>query len=346
MTQNATLQTFTDLLHIPSPSGREHALAKLVVEKIGELGFDAEQDASGNVLVRFAGRDTAKPLQILASHIDELGMVVSTIRADGTLKVKRSGGLYPFKLGEGPVTIMGDAGNITGVLSMGSMHRADAGSLAMTWDDVWVLTGVSAEKLTTLGVRVGTMITVDNSRRGPFIFGDEADPLVGAWTFDDRLGAACLLQLLQTIKDRDVEPLAPTIIAFTVSEEIGGLGAKSLCFREKPEIFIAVDGSPMPPETDLSLDGRGAIWAKDRLSHYDYDLQLEFLAAAKAAGTEMQTASYDSAASDASLVAYAGLAPRIACVGHVRENSHGFEVIRLSVIDNVVRTITQYVLGQ
>ena len=70
----------------------------------------------------------------------------------------------------------------------------------------------------------------------------------------------------------DWQPLAPTLFAFTVREEIGGLGAKSLCFAEKPEVFVAVDGSPMPPETNLSLDGRPCAWAKDRLAHYDYDL--------------------------------------------------------------------------
>jgi putative aminopeptidase FrvX len=60
-------------------------------------------------------------------------------------------------------------------------------------------------------------------------------------------------------------------------------------------------------------------------------------------GTELQTAVYDGAASDASLLAYAGLAPRIACVGHVRENSHGYEVARLSVFDNLLKTLVQFI---
>jgi hypothetical protein len=39
---------------------------------------------------------------------------------------------------------------------------------------------------------------------------------------------------------------------------------------------------------------------------------------------------------------YAGLAPRIACIGHPRANSHGFEVLRLSVFENVVRTLAAF----
>lgn len=340
----ASLDLFTQLLHIASPSGREEKLAAFVQQTLTEIGVDSERDPAGNVIVHLAGRDPDLPLHCYASHIDELGMVVTKVEADGTLRVKRSGGLYPFKLGEGPVEILGDERTITGVLSMGSMHRADAANIAVKWSDVWVMTGFSAEKLSQFGIRPGTLLTPANSRRGPVIFGDEADPLVGAWTFDDRLGVFCLLRLLKMMQNEQLMPLAPTLFAFTVSEEIGGLGAKSLCFREKPELFVSVDGSPMPPETNLTLDGRPCAWAKDRLAHYDYDTLMQLKSSALAAGTELQIASFDSAASDASLVSYAGLAPRIACIGHVRENSHGYEVIRLSTIENVVQTLRHFMM--
>ena len=34
---------------------------------------------------------------------------------------------------------------------------------------------------------------------------------------------------------------------------------------------------------------------------------------------------------------------RIACFGHVRENSHGFEVARLAVFDNVHKVLVEFV---
>ena len=52
---------------------------------------------------------------------------------------------------------------------------------------------------------------------------------------------------------------------------------------------------------------------------------------------------YDAAASDASLVYAAGGAERVATMGHPRENSHGYEVARLSVFDNVWRTLVAFV---
>jgi putative aminopeptidase FrvX len=145
------------------------------------------------------------------------------------------------------------------------------------------------------------------------------------------------------MKEEEIRPYHPTIIAFNVSEEVGGHGANSLAMREQPEIFISVDGAPVPPESDLQLDGRPAIWSKDRLGHYDQPLLLALCQAALDAGTELQPVVYDSAASDASLVYYAGGAQRIACMGQVRANSHGYEVARLSVFDHMLNTLVQFV---
>jgi putative aminopeptidase FrvX len=70
---------------------------------------------------------------------------------------------------------------------------------------------------------------------------------------------------------------------------------------------------------------------------------MDFMKAAELAGTELQTAVYASAASDSSAVYNAGLAPRIGFIGHVRSNSHGFEAARLSVFENTVKTIIEYI---
>ena len=57
----------------------------------------------------------------------------------------------------------------------------------------------------------------------------------------------------------------------------------------------------------------------------------------------MQPVAYDSAGTDASLVYSVGGAARVACMGHPRENSHGYEVARLSVFDNVLKTLVRFV---
>jgi putative aminopeptidase FrvX len=179
--------------------------------------------------------------------------------------------------------------------------------------------------------------------RGPFVFGNTTAPLAAAWTFDDRAGVATLLRLLERIKEEQITPARPLVIAFTVNEEVGCQGAKVLCRREQPEIFVAIDGCPMPPESGLKLDGRPGVWSKDRLVQYDQALVETLCTCAEEAGTALQVAVYDHAASDASAVYDAGMAPRVAHIGHVRENSHGYEVVRLSVFDNLLETLLQFV---
>jgi putative aminopeptidase FrvX len=335
------LTLFRSLL-LPSPSGQEGRVAAVIRHTLDELRLPHETDAAGNVIVRLPGGAPQAPACIMAAHMDEIGVVVTAVEAGGTLRVDRSGGLMPWKLGEGPLAILGDEETLTGVLSMGSTHRQDAAGQAITWADTCVITGLTPDQLAAAGVRPGTLAVPVAERRGPVIFGDPADPLVGAWTFDDRMGVVALLRLLQAIGQQSIEPSVPLLIAFTTREEIGGLGAKALCRREAPDVFISIDGAPMPPGAGLELDGRPAIWSKDRLATYDQRLLQSLRAAAQSAGTSLQPVVYDSAASDASLVGYAGLAPRIACVGHVRANSHGFEVSRFSVFDNVLNTLIAF----
>ena len=341
-TNHPALTLFTELLAAPAPSSREEGVAALVRAKLDGWGYTHQTDGAGNVCVRLAGRKPDGPLCCFASHMDEIGMVVTRVEADGSLRVDRSGGLYAWKHGEGPVEILGDEGTITGVLSMGSTHTA-ATNQAIEWSHVRVLTGLSPTQLAAMGVRPGSLAVPARSVCGPVVFGDPADPLVGAWTFDDRMGVVALLRLLETLKQDNLQPNLPTLVAFTVSEEVGGLGAKIVARREQPEVFIAVDGCPMPPGSPLQLDSRPGIWSFDSSAPYDQRLVRDLRQAASAVGTELQPVAYARAASDASLVYAAGLTQRIACFGHVRENSHGYEVARLAVFDNVLKTLVQFV---
>ena len=189
-------------------------------------------------------------------------MLVTRIEPDGKLQVTRSGGLHPWKLGEGSVDIFGDKDTLQGVLSMGSTHTPGAANQSITWETVRVITGLEPFALKAAGIRTGTPILPTRERRGPVTFGPVDDPLVGAWTFDDRMGCVALLRLLEAIRKAGIVPYHPTIIAFTTREETGGHGAKYLVRSLDPAVFVSVDGSPMPPGSPLELDGRPGFGPK------------------------------------------------------------------------------------
>jgi putative aminopeptidase FrvX len=342
-TEHPALPLLRELLAVASPSGREEKMAALVRRKLEEMGYDHETDPAGNVHVRLEGRDAEAPLCVLAAHMDEIGMVVTGIESDGKLRVARSGGLQPHKIGERPLNIIGDEQSIIGVLSLGAGHGL-AADKAATWDSARVITGLSPHQLKEAGIRPGSTAVPVIEGRGPYVFGDPADPLIGAWTFDDRMGVLALLLLLQELKERGDKPRRPTIAAFTIHEEGGAHGAKVLAQRERPEFFIAVDGCPITPGSNIVADGRPVAWSKDAKAHYDQRLIRVLARAACDAGTELQIAVLgDGIFSDASAVYDCGAVPRVAIVGHARENSHGFEVARLSVVDNLVQTLHELV---
>ena len=227
-TGQRVLELFTDLLAVPSPSGREERLARLIYNKLKAWGYAPGMDAAGNVVVRLDGRDPQAPLICIAAHMDEIGMVVTNIGDDGSLSVNRSGGLKPWKHGEGPVTILGDEEDITGVLSMGSTHTKGESDKAIAWDQVRVMTGLSPAQLAAAGIRPGSTAVPVQAGRGPVVFGDPADPMVAAWTFDDRMGCVAQLRLLEILAETGGRAKAPTVILFTVREEEGGFGARDL----------------------------------------------------------------------------------------------------------------------
>ena len=74
------------LLQIPCPSGREERMAAFVCDRIVELGYQPELDAQGNAWTHLEGRDTSVGPVSLASHTDEIAMVVNAIEENGELR--------------------------------------------------------------------------------------------------------------------------------------------------------------------------------------------------------------------------------------------------------------------
>src|SRR5580704_11148754 len=115
------------LTAIPAPPGQEGELASELSALVRELGHGRTIDSKGNLIV---GICDAKPKIVVTAHMDEIAMIVRRVFPDGTLSVTNLGGMYPWKLGEGPVDILASFGSIPGILGFGSIHTNDPGSRA------------------------------------------------------------------------------------------------------------------------------------------------------------------------------------------------------------------------
>ena len=340
------LPLFAKLLGAPSPVGSEQATDRVIRDALEPLGYEVRSDPARNLLVRVPGRDSDRTIA-LAAHRDELGLIVQRVEPDGRLRVRRVGGLLPWKTGEGPVDILAESGIVPGILSVGSVHTSDPGSAipdlvdkrALTWDLMHVFTGLDAAATREAGIFPGTPMVVAASRKGPIEFAGH----VGAFLLDNKAGVAALCLLLERLAREQIEPAADLVVAFTVHEEAGCHGARYLARTVKPDILLAIDSSPVTSDTGLAVSDRPVIWMADSGGPMDRELARQLRDISRDLGCEAQQAVYSAAFSDASAAWQTGQVARAGTIGYPRENSHGYEYARLEVFDNLVSVLAEFV---
>ena len=84
--QSEIINLFSELLAIPSPSGKEELMIEYLINKLQTLGFTPNKDHSGNVYLKIEG-ERSDVSCCLAAHMDEIGLMVSKIHDDGSLNV-------------------------------------------------------------------------------------------------------------------------------------------------------------------------------------------------------------------------------------------------------------------
>jgi putative aminopeptidase FrvX len=336
--QTAPSHLLTSFLSCHSPPGEEWREIEGVVRREMEAaGVPVERDDAGSLTARLPGDG---PRVMVCAHMDEIGMVVNRVEADGRLRVENCGGAWPWKYGEGPVDLLGRE-LVRGVLSVGSVHTNTGvvhelkASRALTWDLVSVFTGRSAAELAEKGVRVGTRAVVARERKQPQLLGD----YVASFALDDRMGLVALIAGLREMANRS--HAADLYFVATTGEEAGMLGAARAAQRIRPEVCVALDTSPVAAGTPLVVDARPVIWYRGAV--YNDKRECDRLyELAESLGMGAQACLYSAAASDAGKVKQLGLTGRSVCFGFARDNSHGYEIAHAGSLENVTRLLVEY----
>ena len=68
---------------------------------VASMHLRSTTDTKGNLMVSLGESDM--PKIVVAAHMDEIAMIVRRIEPEGYLAVESLGGLFPWKIGEGPV---------------------------------------------------------------------------------------------------------------------------------------------------------------------------------------------------------------------------------------------------
>jgi putative aminopeptidase FrvX len=222
------------MIRIPGVSGFEDDIRDYIRGKIEDHGLKAIEDNLGNLRVELGD---AGPLVIFVAHMDELGLVVTNLESDGSLRIRKVGGVDDRTLVGRVVEIKTQKGIVSGVIGIKPPHLmtdAEESKKVVKWQDLRVDVGTRSKKHTEkLGVRVLDPMVLKKDIT--YITRD----LVCARGIDDRAGCAILLDVLEQLKDRRL-PIR-VMLVWSVQEEIGLRGARAIAFNHRPDYVFAVD---------------------------------------------------------------------------------------------------------
>lgn len=87
------LAQFKSLLSVDSTTGQFREIQEHLVSETVALGFPVDTPHKGGVIASLGGEGNCLAV---TAHVDDIGLMVRHINADGTLNVFPVGGLYPF----------------------------------------------------------------------------------------------------------------------------------------------------------------------------------------------------------------------------------------------------------
>lgn len=209
-------------------------------------------DALGSVIGLKKGTDGSAPSVMIEAHMDELGLMVSSITDGGFLKFVTVGGFDPKVLPGTEVTVHG-VEKLFGVIGAMPPHLVTDRSKASDIDDLCVDIGLSKAQAEEK-VKVGDIISINTSYTK--LCGDYA----AARCIDDRGGLAAVLRVLDLLKDVKVKNDVYAVA--TVQEELGLRGARTSAALLQPDFAVAIDvthGKSSGISEDAFECGKGTV---------------------------------------------------------------------------------------
>ena len=91
---NTITNYIKDLVNTPSPTGFTMKATKYLCDEFEKLGYKPYTNNKGNVIVPINEMEGNNGL-LLSAHVDTLGLMVRSIKANGALKLTTIGG-FPY----------------------------------------------------------------------------------------------------------------------------------------------------------------------------------------------------------------------------------------------------------
>ena len=334
------LETLRRLLAVDSTTGQYEEIQRLLCDLLDELGVSYHVTRKGGVIASLGGEGEAL---CVTAHVDDIGLMVRHVNADGTLNVCPVGGLYPFYCVTENVRVHTRDGRVfTGTVcrTPNSIHVTEE-ELRETPPDfrknVCVVLDEnvrSAADTRALGVDTGDMIALEPRLT-------LSNGYLKSRFIDDKAAAALLLTAIRALRESGEEPPRRVYAYFAMYEEIGH---GTVVLPGDVCDMLAVDIAPTGPDQN-SDERKVTIFAKDSRYPYHWGMTNELRETAAAAGVDFVmdifTPHYGT---DCDPCVAAGYDIRHAAIGPGTANSHGYERTHMEGIKNTYDLLTAYMM--
>ena len=248
-------------------SGREDEVRNFIIDEIKPYADKITVDPLGNLIVFKKGRNAPKKKVLLDAHMDEVGFIITSINADGTLNFACVGGINTAVMTGIPVLVGGR--KISGVIGVVPVHLLSAEkkkelpektSLVI---DIGAFSKEEAEKL----INIGDCAYFDSE------FVRFGDGFIKSKALDDRAGCAILIEMIKREQPFDL------YFSFSAGEEVGLGMSGTAAYSVAPDYAIVVETTTAADLAGVE-DGKkvcrlghgGTVSFMDRSTVYSKDL--------------------------------------------------------------------------
>ena len=231
-----------EICETPGAPGFEQRIREVVIREVTPLVDKLKVDNMGNVYAIKKGKSKGAKKIMAASHMDEIGFIVTHIDDRGFVRFHTLGGFDPKTLTAQRVIIHGKK-DVIGVMSSKPIHvmTPEERTKMPKSTDYFIDLGLSKEEVEEL-IEIGNPITRE---RGLIEMGE----CVNCKSLDNRLAVYILIEALRNLKDQEID--FDFYGVFTVQEEVGIRGASVAALKVQPDFGIGID-------TTIAFDLPGA----------------------------------------------------------------------------------------
>jgi glutamyl aminopeptidase len=230
-------------------SSREEDIKTIVLEEIEKYpNYEIVKDNLGSIFAYKKSKNLNAKTIMIAGHMDEVGLMISDIRPNGAIKVIPIGGLIPEVFISQLLYVHTPSKDIPGIIGSVPPHLSK--DQKVSFEDMVLDVGLkNKEEVLKAGIEIGQMVLPKTN----FIYSHNQERVI-AKAVDNRWGVGMALELVRDCHDKDYE--FNLAIGATVQEEIGLRGAGTITYKISPDMFIALDASPLNDLLDPNASGK------------------------------------------------------------------------------------------